>query len=87
MGPTPSCPPFFKEGGHIVGNVSIHSLRSPPLPFATHYRQCGLSSIIVVGRIFLVLSTDDLFFTLAHQRNIVWDSRAIDRKLLAREID
>ena len=32
-------------------------------------------------------STDDLFFGLARQRNIVWDGRAIDRKLPAREID
>ena len=30
------------------------------------------------SRIFLVLSTDDLFFILARQRNIVWDGRAID---------
>ena len=53
---------------------------------AAHHRRCGFSSIIV-GRIFLVLSTDDLFFILAHQRNIVWDGRAIHQKLLAREID
>ena len=37
---------------------------------------------------FLVLSTGELFFILACDRNIVWDSRAFDRKtLLAREID
>ena len=51
-------------------------LRSPPLP-VVHHRRCGFSSIIV-GRIFLVLSTGELFFILAWDRNVVWDGRAID---------
>ena len=54
------------------------------MPFATHHRRYGFSSIIV-SRIFLVQSTDDLFFILARRRNIVSDGRDIDQKLLARE--
>ena len=33
------------------------------------------------------MSIDDPFFILARQRNIVWDGRAIDQKLLTREPD
>ena len=47
------------------------------MPLAAHHSRCVFASIIV-GRIFLVLSTGDLFFISAHCRNIVWDSRAID---------
>ena len=85
MRPTPSCPSSFREGGEIVGNASISSPRLS-MPFATHHRRFGFSSTIV-GRIYLVLSTCDLFFILVWDRNIVWDCRAIDGKRLAREID
>ena len=50
MGPTPSCPSSLQEGYITNGNVSIHLLRSPPLPVVHHCR-CGVSSIIV-GRVF-----------------------------------
>ena len=39
MRPIPSCPPLFREWGDIVGNASIHSPRSEPLPVG-HHRQC-----------------------------------------------
>ena len=50
MRPTRSCPPSLREGRLTNGNVSIHFLRSPPLP-AVHHCRCGFSSIII-GRIY-----------------------------------
>ena len=48
----------------------LNALPSPSMPFAIHHRRCGFSSIIV-GRPYSVLGTDDLFFILARQRNIL----------------
>ena len=56
----PLCPPSVELCGGVVGNPSIHFLRSPPLPVVRH-RRWDFSSI-TVGRIFLFRSTDDLFF-------------------------
>ena len=59
MRPTPLCPSLLWEGSLPNENVSIYFHCSLPLPIV-HNHRCGFA-LIIVGRIFLVLSTDNLF--------------------------
>ena len=78
-------PSSLKECDGFDEIVGTHRHSEPP--FVTHHLfRCGLSSILAL-RICWVVGPDYPTVLLVCHCYIVWDDRAIDEKLLARETD
>ena len=85
LSPTPSCPPPFESAVKQLGRYEFDRF--------VHHR-CRSFTIVgvvfsfsIVSGIHSVMGSDHLIFILVCLRNIVWDCRAIDQKLLTGETD